>query len=190
MVNYNKFYMLFFLVIALSGNSLRAQMESKSGEENKNVMIAEFLGQIQFTEGKIMDLAKAIPADKYTWRPAEGIRSIAESFRHVTFANFGYGKVSGLESSEGSEIEGKMKEFEQATTNKDKILADLTQSFEKLKASVSSINQAQLDEQIEVFGMEMSRRNFTIGTLNHLHEHLGQSIAYARMNGIAPPWSK
>ena len=190
MISIYKLSLVLVFVTLVSANILQAQMESKSEPGNKIVLVNEFLGQIQFVEGRIMDLAKAIPADKYTWRPADGIRSIAESYRHVTFANYGFSKVSGLESSEGSGMEGKMKEFEKATTNKDKILEDLTQSFEKLKASVSSLNQAQLDEQIEVFGMEMSRRSFVIGTLNHLHEHLGQSIAYARMNGITPPWSK
>ena len=190
MVSHYKLSLLFVVGVILLANFLQAQMESKSETANKIALVNEFLGQIQFVEGRIMDLAKAIPADKYTWRPAEGIRSIAEAHRHITFANDGFSKMSGLESSESPEMEGKMKDFEKATTNKDKILEDLTQSFEKLKAAVSSISQAQLDEQIEVFGMKMSRRSFVIGTLNHLHEHLGQSIAYARMNGVVPPWSR
>jgi len=190
MVYNNKFSLVLIIAVLLSTNFLQAQIESKSDLGNKNVIVAEFLGQIQFVEGRIMDLAKAMPADNYTWRPADGVRSVAEVYRHITFANYNFGKFSGVEGPEVPADVADREEFETGTSDKNKILADLAQSFEQFRAIVSKLNQEQLDEQIKVFGMEMSRRNFVITSFNHLHEHLGQSIAYARMNGIVPPWSK
>ena len=40
-----------------------------------------------------------------------------------------------------------------------------------------------------VFGNDNTERAAFMMALNHLHEHLGQSVAYARMNGVVPPWS-
>jgi hypothetical protein len=98
--------------------------------------------------------------------------------------------MSGLTKPEKPDEKPDMKKFEQAVTDKDAIIKDMQKSFEVLKSTVNGISKSDMNKQIKVFGMEMSIRNFMITTLNHMHEHLGQSIAYARMNGITPPWSE
>ena len=65
----------------------------------------------------------------------------------------------------------------------------LEKSFDAVKDAASKLTEVDLNREVEAFGMKFSLRNFMITTLNHNHEHLGQSIAYARMNGIIPPWS-
>jgi uncharacterized damage-inducible protein DinB len=190
MVFSHKFFLVFILAVLLSINLSQAQMEPKSEMDNKDVLIKEFLGQLQFVEGRITDLAVAIPASKYTWRPADGVRSVAESCHHITLANYGFAKMAGVKSPEVPKSTADREKFEKSTTDKEQIIKDLTHSFTNLKTAFSDITPVQLDEQVEVFGTKMSRRNFMISTLNHLHEHLGQTIAYARMNGITPPWSK
>jgi uncharacterized damage-inducible protein DinB len=49
---------------------------------------------------------------------------------------------------------------------------------------------ADLDATVELFGQERTKAQvvYLLGT--HYHEHLGQSIAYARSIGVVPPWSK
>jgi uncharacterized damage-inducible protein DinB len=174
----------------ISAQSLLAQEEKMMSKVNQDPVLAEFMGQINFAEGRLTEMAKAIPEDKYSWRPAEGIRSTGEIFRHVTLANYGFGKMAGLVSSDESEEKPDMKKLEQAITDKEGIIQDLGKSFESMKSTVGELSSEDLNKQIQVFGMEMTIRNFVVTMLNHMHEHLGQSIAYARMNGIAPPWSK
>jgi len=181
-------FMVMFTLISLRPGL--AQEEKKMSMENKDPVIAEFMGQVSFAQGRLMDMANAIPADKYSWRPAEGIRSTGEIFRHVTLANYGFGKMAGLVPSEESEEKPDMKKLEQSITDKEGVIQDLGKSFESIKSTVGGLSPEDLNKQIQVFGMEMSVRNFVVTMLNHMHEHLGQSIAYARMNGIAPPWSK
>ena len=120
----------------------------------------------------------------------EGVRSFAEVFEHITSANNGFGKMAGLKPSGESEMESEQGKSEINTPDKQQLMANLKESFTNLRKSISSLTQGELNGQIKAFGMETSRRNFVVSTLNHDHEHLGQLIAYSRMNGIVPPWSK
>jgi hypothetical protein len=70
------------------------------------------------------------------------------------------------------------------------VLAELQKSFAFLKNSMTGVQDSQLGEPIEAFGQKMTRRSLWVSTVTHLHEHLGQLIAYARSNNVTPPWSK
>lgn len=78
---------------------------------------------------------------------------------------------------------------EKSPTDKKSALAMLEKSIEAVKEAASILTEDDLNKEVEAFGMKFSLRNFMITILNHNHEHLGQSIAYARMNGVVPPWS-
>ncbi len=178
-------YLIVFLVTGLIVLSLNAQMEKEDSSDESSKLLSEFLGQTHFMEGRMLQLAEAIPAEKYSWRPAEGVRSVGEVLQHVAEANNGFSKMAGLETAE----EEKSMKTETASTDKEQVMADLKQSFESLRTALTSLDNQTLDKQIHVFGMDTSVRNFVIMTLNHQHEHQGQLIAYARMNGVVPPWS-
>ena len=81
------------------------------------------------------------------------------------------------------------KKFEQITTNKKAIHEQLVKSFDYIKSGIKGLPDANLDNMTEFFGMKMSIRAVLITLLTHMHEHLGQSIAYARMEGVVPPWT-
>ncbi len=143
----------------------------------------DVIGQIDFAGGRIMDLAKAIPADKFGWRPAEGVRSVSEVVMHVAGANY---YLLGMLGVKGKEL---AKDYEKET-NKDKVLASLKEGMDFAKEAVAKMDESKLDEKIKLFGsMESTRRNGVFILMGHYHEHLGQLIAYARSNGVVPPWS-
>jgi len=98
-------------------------------------------------------------------------------------------QVSGFELPAGVDLGSDREAWDKTTTNKAEIIATLNQSFDALSDMVKKLGEEDLNKTVQVFGMEMSQRNFMITMLNHIHEHLGQSIAYARMNGVVPPWS-
>jgi uncharacterized damage-inducible protein DinB len=146
----------------------------------------EALNRVGTLEKKFTTLAEAVPADKYTWRPAEGVRSISEVFLHVAGANFGLGRVLGTQPPQGFEGKG----YDKSSTDKAKIVAAVKDSFAHFRGAIEKLSPADADKPVKLFGQETSMRGAVFGLLEHLSEHLGQSIAYARSNGVVPPWSE
>ena len=146
---------------------------------------AEFLNEMKYFEGRFTQLAEAIPADKFTWRPAPGVRSVAEVLLHVAGANQGLPRFAGIQPPAGFTGQG----YEQSTTDKAKVIAELKKSFAHVQSSASMLKDADAEKAMKVFGMDMTGRSFAFFQARHLGEHLGQLIAYARVNGVVPPWS-
>ena len=158
------------------------------------VFVTEFLGQMDFVEGRLMQLAEAIPDETLNWRPGDGVRSAGEVYLHAAFGNYIWVTMSGGKVPEDVGFvpdPAKMGEWDTQTTNKAEIIAIMKRSFDVLRETAKTFSQDDLDnKEIEFYGMKFSLRNFLVTGIAHCHEHLGQSIAYARMNGVAPPWSK
>lgn len=146
---------------------------------------AEFLNEMKYFESRFTQLAEAIPAEKYTWRPAAGVRSVSEVLLHVAGANQGLPGMAGIKPPTGFTMQG----YEASTTDKAKVLAELKKSFEHIRSAASAMKDADADKPMKVFGMDMTGRSFSFFMARHLGEHLGQLIAYARVNGVVPPWS-
>ena len=145
------------------------------------------IGSLHYTEGRIVQLAEAIPSDKYNWRPADGIRSVAESILHVAAANYFILLTSGYPPPEGVDVMN----LEKSTTDKEQVIAALKASYSYAREGVSNISKKQLADKVEFpFPGEYNKMSALMVVTGHCEEHMGQLIAYARMNGIAPPWSE
>lgn len=142
---------------------------------------ADFNVQLAEVEEKIVQLAEATPAEKFGWRPAGDIRSISEVYMHIAGWNY------YLASFIGAAPRGHGTDMEKRITKKADVVAELRKSFDYLRAAVN--NASDLEKPVRMVGMTTTNRGVMMTMLNHLHEHLGQSIAYARMNGVVPPWS-
>lgn len=145
------------------------------------VFVKEFLGQADFVKGRLMQLAEAMPEDKYNWTPGEGVRTVGEVFVHAAESNYYMLSLMKGEKFNMNSSESK--------ADKKTALSLMEKSFSDLKESAAQFTEEDLNREIEAFGMKFSVRNFMVTVIAHLHEHLGQSIAYARMNGVTPPWS-
>lgn len=146
--------------------------------------IGEFLNQLSDVETKTVDLAGAIPAEKYSWRPEEGVRSISEVYMHIAGSNFLVPRFIGIDPPGGLPPD-----MEKTVTDKARVLEVLKQSFEHVRQAVSKIPPGDLEKKVKYFGRDTTVRDVLFSMANHMHEHLGQSIAYARMNGVVPPWT-
>ena len=146
---------------------------------------ADYVAEADSVGKKLVDLAQAIPADKYPWRPAPGVRSVSEVLVHVVQGNSMLPSLLGA-----ARMEGVSRESEKVVTDRQKIVELLKKSVENARAAGTRVADADLDKRIDFFGSPITQRALLIRILNHMHEHLGQLIAYARMNGIAPPWSE
>jgi uncharacterized damage-inducible protein DinB len=146
---------------------------------------AEVLRQIDDAEEKLVALAEATPADKLAWRPAEKVRSTGEVFLHVAGGNYYLAGLAGIKTPEGIN----MKEIENGGTDKAKVIETMKKSFDHVRKAIQATTDADMDKAVKVFDHEGTVREIFMIIATHAHEHLGQSIAYARSNGITPPWS-
>ncbi len=147
---------------------------------------SEVLAEVMIQEDKFLRLAEAIPADKYTWRPAPDVRSFAEVFLHVSAANYNLYKLVGTPPPSTVDI----KTLEKSTTDKAKVIATLKDSFIHARKAITDMPDANLEKSLDWFGGKNTQRGVLLFIVRHAAEHLGQSIAYARSVGIVPPWTE
>ena len=156
-------------------------------------LMGDLHGDASAVQKKFIDLAKAIPEPAYAWRPT-GARSVAEVLLHITGENYLIPMFMGKAAPAGVNINAAdmktVAAFEARKLTKDQIIAELETSFANLHQGLALTTDANLNDNMKFFGMDITRRRAAIGTVNHLHEHLGQLIAYARSNGVTPPWSR
>ena len=147
----------------------------------------EFLDEVSYYEQRFTRLAEAIPADKYSWRPAEGVRSIGEVYVHVVAANYAFAKMLGTPFPAGVDPKAVM-----ATAgDKAKVAQELKDSFAHMRQAILAIKDSDLENPMKLPGGRQSTvRGAFIFITGHYGEHLGQSIAYARQVGIVPPWTE
>ena len=178
-----------FSILLLSAGAvqLAAQVNPyKEGTPGVTGYRSEVLAEVMIQEDKFSRLAEAIPAEKYSWRPAPDVRSIAEVFLHVSAANYNLYKLVGTPPPAGFNVVG----FDKSTTDKAKITATLKDSFAHAKQAIKAMSDADLEKSLDWFGGKNTQRGILLFIVRHAAEHLGQSIAYARSVGIVPPWTE
>jgi uncharacterized damage-inducible protein DinB len=147
---------------------------------------AEFLQEMAYYEQRFARLAEAVPAEKYSWRPAEGVRSIGEVYAHIVAANYGLARALGTQPPVGFDP----KAITAAANDKPKIVQALKDSFAHFRQAIVALSDADADKPQKMFGQQTTVRGSFLLITGHTGEHLGQSIAYARANGIVPPWTE
>jgi uncharacterized damage-inducible protein DinB len=147
----------------------------------------EASGNLTFSSGQVMQLAQAIPAEKYAWTPQNGVRSFAEVFAHIVSANYYFASKLGAKIPEGV----KMETIEKDLKTKEAIAPALKQSYDLIINAVKSTKDGDLAKKVEFpFPGEYTDMSAVLIAAGHSNEHLGQLIAYSRMNGITPPWNE
>ena len=161
------------------------------GDQAPTGFRADYLTQIDAVESQIVSLEQAVPQEKFTWRPADGVRSVSEVYLHIAGSGYLLLSLPGAEFEPPKEANytRDSKKWETATTNKDEIMKILLASFDHVRSTVAKISDGNLEKRVNFFGNQMTLRGLLMNVLNHYHEHLGQSVAYARMNGVVPPWT-
>jgi uncharacterized damage-inducible protein DinB len=145
---------------------------------------AEYLKQLEGVADKLIELAEAVPPEKYSWRPSDGVRSMSEVFVHTAAGNYFLMKFIGIQAPPDF-----TRDMEKTITAKPDVIAAIKKSTEHLRQAILKTSDGDLEKPVELFGQNTTYRDVFVTAAMHLHEHLGQSIAYARVNGIVPPWS-
>jgi hypothetical protein len=133
---------------------------------------------------QLISLAEAIPPAKYSWRPAPGVRSTSEVYMHIALANFFLLSATGIKMpadlSEG---------MEKKVTSKPEVIVLLKRSLEAVKTARANLKPGDLERKVQIAGRNATVDGIYLRIIIHANEHMGQLVAYARMNGIAPLWS-
>lgn len=147
---------------------------------------AEFLEEIAYYEQRYMRIAEAMPVEKYPWRPAEGVRSVGEVFTHITVANYGIARALGTPLPAGYDYKAVLA----LSNDKLKVLQAMKESFAHFRKAILVLSDGDADKAQDMFNRHTTLRGSFIAITGHFGEHLGQSIAYARVNGVVPPWTE
>ena len=148
-------------------------------------MKAQALLDLGVVQKKFLDLANAVPVQKMTWRPSPESRSFAEVFLHVAGERYQILSLMGAASPSGFNA----KVFERMTTDKARIIEELNRSWEFTEKTINGMNNADFAKRLPKLGPQANAGDVVYILVADAHEHLGQSVAYARENGIVPPWT-
>lgn len=146
----------------------------------------EILASMMDAGGKVQELAGAIPDSKYTWKPSKEVRSTGQVLLHIVAANYLLPSLVGVKPPMGME---ELMKLDTQTMEPAKIRQMLKDSYAWAAKAISDTPDSELDTQIDFFGNKMTKRAGLLVLASHSHEHLGQTIAYARSNNITPPWT-
>lgn len=174
-------------VLATAALSTPARAQDVISKEAAAVLKASFIADLDVMKDKFIGIAKAFPQDKYTWRPMEGVRSVSEVL--ILAASEGYSFVPTSFGGKAGATREEMAAM-RSLTDKDKIVEHVTKAFAHAKAELEALDPAAMTGKRQVMGKSSSSIDAALAIGGDLHEHLGQMIAYARMNKIVPPWSK
>jgi len=157
-------------------------------------LVTDLLRDVAQVESKLVGLAEAIPESAYGWRPGEGVRSVSELFKHVAADNWLIGGATGTMPPAATGIVpsdyATAGTYEARNLSKAEVIEALKASFDFFEGVVRGTSAEELTATLDLFGSTATQQRLWILAVTHLHEHLGQGIAYARMNGVVPPWSR
>lgn len=149
-----------------------------------------YLADLDTVHAKFLALANAIPADRYSWRPSPGVRSVSEVLMHVASEWYFFvpRSVAGEPPADFGPPRETLPKLEKDFTTKDVVLGQLNRAWTHGRAQLANANAAALTGRYKPWDVTLPEAAF--GMAGDLHEHLGQLIAYARSIGVVPPWSK
>ena len=173
------------VMLACSATVLQAQTPTITNDLVKTV---------NEVEQKLVALANAMTPEQWTWRPAPGVRSVHEVLMHVAADNYFIPAAMGVAAPAATGITATdypaVQKFEGQKPSREATIAELKTSFEHLRKSMNSFPQSRMSDPLKVFGQDFTVQGMLVMATTHLHEHLGQMIAYARSNNVKPPWSR
>jgi uncharacterized damage-inducible protein DinB len=168
------------LAATLSAAGLHAQSELDEG------LWQGYDGEWGHVSRQLVALAEAIPAEKFAWRPGPGVRSVSEVYMHIAMANFYLLSVTGPKMPDDL----KSTDMEKTVTAKAEVIAWLKRSLEAVKTAHAAVKPADLHRKVKIMGKDADVDGMYLRIIVHANEHMGQLVAYARINGIVPPWSQ
>ncbi len=153
-------------------------------------MLGTFVDDYAQLESKFNELAGAMDADMYDWRPMEGVRSVSEVYMLIAAEGYYLPSLWGATPPEGITVGPQLFDDMAAVTAKEDVQMHLERAFAYARAAMEDLTPANMENSVQFFGRSRPLRDALYIMLWDMHEHLGQSIAYARSNRVVPPWTE
>jgi uncharacterized damage-inducible protein DinB len=150
--------------------------------------LEEFEGQFGASASKLVALAEAMPESTYEWSPGEGVASVANVYMHIARYNYMYPHENMERDTPVPPAE--YERWEDEVTDKEQVVEILRESMDYVRSVAAEMDAAGLSSETMLYGRQVGEWAVLFQLIAHMNEHLGQSIAYARMNGVVPPWSR
>jgi uncharacterized damage-inducible protein DinB len=148
-------------------------------------MKPQSLLDLEGLQKKCVALANAIPANKFNWRPSADSRSFAEVFLHISAERYQILALGG--GTPPADFNGKT--YEKSTTDKAQIVAELNKTWDFAQKTIGDMTNADFAKPIPKLGPQANAGDVIYILVADAHEHMGQLVAYARENGVVPPWT-
>jgi uncharacterized damage-inducible protein DinB len=146
----------------------------------------EFLHQFDNSMAKVVELAQAVPIEKFAWGPEAGVMPLARLYAHIARFNYHYPATAmGVAPPAGVDPDTL-----ERVAGKAQVVALLRRSAEHVRQAVRRMPEGQLGRTTTLYGRRVPQWAVLFQLLAHMNDHMGQSIAYARVNGVVPPWSQ
>ena len=146
----------------------------------------EILANMMDAGSKVQELAGAVPDGKFNYKPSKDVRSAGQVYLHLIGANYLFSSMIGAKPPMTMD---EMYKLDTQTMEPAKIRQMLKDSYAFMSKALTDMPDSELETPVEIFGMKMTKRAMLMLAASHSHEHLGQSIAYARANNVTPPWT-
>jgi uncharacterized damage-inducible protein DinB len=169
---------LVLLLVLLNARSILAQTAPEG-------IWLGYDGEWRHVSSQLIALAEATPAENFSWRPASGVRSTSEVYMHIVGANFYLLSVTGTTMPSGWK-EG----LEKTATSKAEVIDWLKRSLDAVKEAHLAETPKDLRRKVHIADRDATVDGIYLRIILHANEHMGQLVAYARMTGVAPPWSR
>lgn len=134
---------------------------------------------------KYVGLARVM-AGKYDWRPGPGVRSVGEVLNLIVNENR---MLNNLLTGAPNQGKGGMGGGT-PITDPAELQEAIRSTYATLRKTIEGLSDTDWHSGVRMFGRDLTKQGATLMLLLDQHEHLGQSIAYARSNNVVPPWSK
>jgi len=170
---------------AQSSSSAQAQAPAKDTTPPSYDMKPQSLLDLEALNKKFVSLAEALPAEKFNWRPSDDTRTFAQLFLHVSGERYFFLGLIGAPKPDNIDP----KTYEKSTTDKAQIIAELNKSWEFTRDTINKMTNADFNVAQPKLGPDANKGDVVYLLVADAHEHMGQAIAYARANGIVPPWT-
>ena len=155
-------------------------------------VVANLQRSVEIAHEKFTALADAMPEEEWDWRPMDGVRSVGDVFIHVAADNWFGPALMGIESPPeiGVTTEAAtLSAYQQRGLTKAETMAEMEASFQHLLSAMEA-TAPRAGEEVSLRGNPLTIAELWVKLTVHMHEHLGQSVAYARSLGVVPPWSR
>lgn len=172
------------LLLALGSLGAAVPAGAQAAPSTAPGFVAEVMRQFDVSMRKFVALAEAMPADRYGWSPGPDVMTVAKVFGHVARYNYLYPATSLGAPAPG----GRAEDAAEDLTDKAQLVARLRESGDHVRQVVGGL--ADPSRTTEQYGRAVPQWSVLLQLVAHMNEHLGQAIAYARMNGVVPPWSR